>query len=318
MKNLNLIIQKIKAAKNILISGHINPDGDSIGSLLSLGLGLKSLKKNVYMLSNDGIPKRYTLLPGAKNILKKFTKPVDLAIAVDCSNKEIMGKTYDVFTKAKDILEIDHHEFRRPFGTLEFIDNKAGAVGELIYILLNNLKVPINKNIGHNLLTSIIVETDSFRLPNVRPFTFEVCTNLIKKNINFYKLVNMVFWSKSKQSVLLTGICLKRCKFIKNNRIVWSIIRKEDFDKVKGKDEDVDPVADEMRSIHGVEIAILFRESQKGEIRVSLRSKGKINVSRIAESYNGGGHFDVAGCSIPNDTKSIKTLLKKAKRLLAN
>ncbi len=124
--------------------------------------------------------------------------------------------------------------------------------------------------------------------------------------------------SKSKESVLLTGICLKRCKFIKNNRIVWSIIRKEDFNKVKGKDEDVDPVADEMRSIHGIEIAILFRENQKNVIRVSLRSKGKINVSRIAESYNGGGHFDVAGCSIPNNSESIKGLLKKAEQLLSN
>ncbi|MFH1441535.1 MAG: DHH family phosphoesterase [Candidatus Omnitrophota bacterium] len=318
MENLNLIIKKIKAARDILISGHINPDGDSIGSLLSLGLGLKSLNKRVYMLSQDEIPKRYSLLPGAKSIIKNFTKPVDLAISVDCSNKEILGKSYDVFTKAKDILEIDHHEFRRPFGNLEFIDSKASAVGELIYILLKNLKIPISKNIGHNLLTSIIVETDSFRLPNVRPFTFEVCTNLIKKNINFYKLVEMVFWSKSKESVLLTGICLARCKFIKNNRIVWSIIRKEDFNKIKGKDEDVDPVADEMRSIHEVEIAILFREKQKDEIRVSLRSKGKINVARIAESYNGGGHFDVAGCSIPNDPKSIRRLLKKAEELLSN
>ncbi len=114
MKNLNLIIQKIKSAKDILISGHINPDGDSIGSLLSLGIGLKSLKKNVYMLSLDGIPKRYLLLPGAKDIIKKFSKPVDLAIAVDCSNKEILGKAYDIFTKAKDILEIDHLEVGRP------------------------------------------------------------------------------------------------------------------------------------------------------------------------------------------------------------
>ncbi len=128
----------------------------------------------------------------------------------------------------------------------------------------------------------------------------------------------MVFWSKSKQSVLLTGICLERCKFINHNRLVWSIIKQEDFKKVHGKDEDVDPVADEMRSIHRVEIAILFRETRKDEIRVSLRSKGKINVARIAESYNGGGHFDVAGCSIPNNQKSIEALLNQAKKLLSN
>ncbi len=316
MNDLGLIKRKIIAAKDIAVSGHINPDGDSIGSLLSLGLGIKSLNKRVHMLSVDGIPNRYTGLPGAKRIVKTITKPVDLAIAVDCSNKETLGKTFEVFKKAKDILEIDHHEFRRPFGNIKFIDHKAAAVGELIYRLLKKLNAKITNDVAQNLLTSIVVETDSFRLPSVTPFTFELSARLMQNGVDFYSLVDTVFWSRSKSSAILTGICLARCKFIKNNEIVWSIIRQQDFHRASGRDEDVDAVADEMRSIKDVKIAVLLREKKKGQLRVSLRSKEKINIAQIAEYYGGGGHFDVAGCTIADNPRTIRQLLSMAEGLL--
>lgn len=316
MHNLKIIKEKIFNAQDIIIAGHLNPDGDSIGSLLSLGLGIKKLKKRVYMVCSDELPKNYNFLPGANLIIKRIHKPADLAIAVDCSNKEILGQTYTIFKKAHDILEIDHHEFRRPFGNLRFIDSNAAAVGELIYVLLNKLHIAITKDIAYNLLTSIVVETNSFRLPHVRPFTFEICIELMKLGADFYKLSDMVFWSKSKESVIISGICLSRCKFLKNNRIAWSIVRQKDFNMVKSKDADVDAVADEMRSIKGVEIAVLFREKENNFLRVSLRSKGKINVARIAEYFQGGGHFDIAGCTIPNNQKSMQELLSLASNLL--
>ncbi len=316
MFDFKTIKNKILKAKNIIIAGHINPDGDSIGSLLSLGLGLEKLGKNVSMVSVDGVPKRYRFLPGAGRIIRRANKPVDLAIAVDCSNKEILGATYRVFKNAKDILDIDHHEFKRPFGNLFLVDYKAAAVAELIYLLLGELKIGIDRDMAENLLTSIIVETNSFRLPTVRPLTFEICKELIKKGVDFYKLVDMVFWSRTKESAILTGICLTRCKFVEDNRLAWSIIRKKDFDLIKGEDEDIDGAADEIRSIQGVEIVVLFREKSDRTLRVSLRSKDKINIASIAEYYKGGGHFDIAGCSIPNNQKSIRNLLAMARGLL--
>ncbi|MFA6321488.1 MAG: DHH family phosphoesterase [Candidatus Omnitrophota bacterium] len=306
----------INAARDIAISGHINPDGDSIGSLLSLGLGLEKLGKRVYMISCDGIPQRYKNLPGASRIIRKLDKSVDLAISVDCGNKEILGKTYEVFARASEILEIDHHDFRRPFGDVCYVDGSAAAVGEMIYVLLKKLRVPITKDVAHNIMTSIIVETSSFRLPNVRPFTFKVCTDLVASGVEFYKLVEMIFWSRTKQSAILSGMCLARSKFLKNDRIAWSIIRKSDFNRFKGKHEDVDAAPDELRTIKKVDIAVLFRENGKDALRVSLRSKASINVASIAERYGGGGHFDVAGCTIPNSPKSIMEFLKHVERLL--
>ena len=316
MTNLEQAAKAIISAKTIVISCHINPDGDAMGSLLSLGLGLRRLGKKVYMISEDGVPKKYRCLPGAAQIKKTIDKKCDLAISVDCSAKDVLGKNFErVFKPAKKILEIDHHDFRRPFGDISLIDNDAAAVGEIIFTLLNKLSITITEKIAENILTSIIVETDSFRLPKVRPFTFKVCEYLVNRGVNYYKLADMIFWSKTKEAAILSGLALSRCKFLKNGKIAWSIIKRNDFERIKGKEEDVDAVADEMRSIHDVRITILLRENDNA-LRVSLRSKGKINVARLAEHYSGGGHFDVAGCRIPNNKKAINDLFNRAKKLL--
>ncbi|MCM8790325.1 MAG: DHHA1 domain-containing protein [Candidatus Omnitrophica bacterium] len=316
MRGLEAAKRAIREATSVAISGHVNPDGDSIGSLLSLGLGIERMGKRVLMVSVDGVPRRYRELPAAGRIVRAIKKPVDLAIAVDCSSKDILGKTYQSFKNAGTILEIDHHEFRRPFGNVSLVDAHAAAVGEMIYRLLKSLKVRITVPIAQNLLTSIIVETNSFKLPNVTPFTFKVCTDLINSGVDFYELVDTVFWSKRKSSAVLSGICMARCIFLKRGRIAWSIVTRKDFNAAHGKDEDVDAVPDDMRAIEGVKVAVLFREKDDHTLRVSLRSKGKLNVADLAESYGGGGHFDVAGCSISNSPSSIRVFLKDVERLV--
>ena len=315
MKGIKQAKQLIKSAKTVVIAGHINPDGDAIGSLLALGLGLKKIGKRVYMLDQDGVPKRYHFLPGASQVKKKAVRNCDLAIAVDCSNKELLGKVYTAFQTAKQTLAIDHHEFRRQFSDCQLVDPQAAAVGEMVYLLLNELKIPIDKSIALNILTSIIVETNSFRLPNVRPLTFKVCNYLLNLGVDYYQLADRVFWSQTRQTVVLTGICLARCKFLSRNRIAWSIVEKRDFNLAKGKDEDVDAVADQIRTIDDVKVVVLFREKDNNTLRISLRSKDKINVAAVAEQFNGGGHYDIAGCSIPNTKKAMRKLLKATEEL---
>lgn len=298
------------------MAGHVNPDGDSIGSLLSLGMGLEGLGKKVYMLSPDGVPKKYMNLPGARRIKKRIGKKVDLAISVDCSTKDMLGPALATFLDAACILEIDHHLVRAPFGDLALIDPDAPAVGEVVYILLKALKARITPEISQNILTSLIVETNSFRLPNVRPLTFKVCAELVGDGVDFYKLADMVFWSYSRQARVLSGLCLSRCQFSKRGKLAWTVVRRKDFDSVGGKDEDVDSVPDEIRTIKEVQIAVFFREKDENNLRVSLRSKNGINVARLAERYGGGGHYDVAGCVIPNTKSSMRDLLARARELL--
>jgi len=307
----------IASAKTIVITGHRNPDGDSLGSLLALGLGLRRMGKQVYLLCDDKVPQRYMFLPGVRRIVRRVSVTPDVAIAVDCSNKDLIGDNFDVFRKAAEIIEIDHHEFRRSFGTIQCVDHRAAAVGEIVYVLLRALQVPITRSIAENLLTSLIVETNSFRLPAVRGVTFALCAKLIAVGIDYYKLADRIFWSASKESMILMGVCLSRCAFLSNGKIVYSIIREKDFARVGGTDADVDPVIEQMRAINHVQVAVLFREKSRVTLRVSLRSKGRrINVAKIAEKYLGGGHYDIAGCVIRNSPESIRQFLGQVQQFL--
>jgi phosphoesterase RecJ-like protein len=316
MSNHKKAKQAILGAKTIVISAHRDPDGDAIGSILALGLALEKRGKRVYMVSKDGVPKRYEKLPAAYRIVKSINKSCDLAIAVDCDDKEVLGKTFETFKKAKAILEIDHHVVRKSFGDISFVNPDAAATGEMVYKLIKQLKIPITKEIAQNILTAIIVETNSFSFPETSRKTFLICADLLRTGLDFYKLTSMIYWSKTKEAVLLSGICFSRCKFLEKGQIAWSIIKKADFDQIKGKDEDADAVADEIRAIKSVKVVLLFREKSKDVLRVSLRSKGKINVARLAEEFGGGGHFDVAGCRVPNNKKTIQKFLSKAKKLV--
>jgi len=315
MRNLGEVKKRIRKAKTIAIAGHINPDGDSIGSLLSLGLGLRKLGKKVFMVSNDGVPQRYRTLIAANHIAKRLDKKVDLAIAVDCGDKQLLGNSFSIFRKAKQTIAIDHHEFRNSFTDLNLVDPKAASAGELIYILLCKLNISITEDIAQGILTSIIVETNSFRLPNIRALTYNICAKLVKAGIDFYKLSEIVYWSKTKASALLSGVCLSRCKFLKNSKIVWSLVELKDFRKVGAQSEDADAVAGDMLAIKDVEVAVFFREEKPGKLRVGLRSKGNVNVARIASIHGGGGHFDSAGFVMSKNIKKVEQVLKEIKGL---
>ncbi|MDD5173348.1 MAG: bifunctional oligoribonuclease/PAP phosphatase NrnA [Candidatus Omnitrophota bacterium] len=315
-KEFKDIRRAVLKARTIAISGHINPDGDSIGSLLALGIGLGGLGKNVYMLCQDEIPPNYKFLPGADRIVKTTNKRVDLAIAVDCGIIDLLDKNIAVFKKAKSILEIDHHEFRRSFGDMQLIDYKASSVGEIIFLLLKRMNIKITQEIAENLLTSIIVETNLFKLPNVRPFIFKMCAELLKTGVNFSELVNEVYGPKTKEAMMLSAVCLLKAKFLKKGRIIWSAITKKDLRAFGARDYEADAIANEMSSMKGVEIAVLFREKSKKVLRVSLRSKGDINIGKLAQEYKGGGHFDIAGFYISNGGDSVSRALSSVEALI--
>ena len=318
MASYTQIAQLIKKAKTISIICHINPDGDALGSLLGLGHALKDAKKTVYLVSPDGIPARYRGLPGVELIKRRYPyhTHVELALSVDCSSPQLLGHGLKQFLAAQKTVEIDHHAIRKQFADYQLIDSKAAAVGEMIYTLIKHLKISISPAIATNILTSIFVETDSFRLPHIRPMTFKVCEKLFIKNLNFYDIISKIYWTRSKSSVLLSGICLAKTNFLKQGKLAWTLISKKEIADVHGKDEDLDAVADEIRSIDHVQIAILFREKNSHLLRVSLRSKSGINVGMLAENYGGGGHYDVAGCFIPNNIRSINNLIADASKLI--
>ncbi len=316
IRNLEMVKEAIEGAVSIVICGHANPDGDSIGAVLSLGLGLKSMGKSVYMLCTDSVPAKYRLLPGVNHLASTAPRQIDLAIAVDCGSKEIIGPAYSVFQRAAVTIEIDHHRSRTPFADLTLVDPEACSAGELVYELLLELGVFITDEIAQNVLTSLIVETNSFRLPGIRPRTFELCAELLGTGVNFNRLAETVYWVTSRETAILSGICMSRCHFLQDGEIAWASLSRKDYQRARASDTDADPVAEKIRSIQGVKVAILFREKQDHQWRVSLRSKEGINVSTLAEHFGGGGHLSAAGFTIPSKKRYLRSILNAAVSLL--
>lgn len=309
MKDIARAINAIKKARSIAIAGHINPDGDSVGSLLALGLAVMSMGKRVVMLSPDTIPDMYHHLPGASKIKERTTEHFDLAISVDCGARELLGASWATFEASDAILEIDHHRYRRRFGTCQLVDAGACAVGEVVYRLIKALRVKITGDIATNILAAIIVETGLFSQERVTAATFLLCSDLVEHGVDFSHLAYMVYRRRSRNSAVLSALCILRSRIVEDGKIAWSLLRRKDIRSNNGNHYDVDGVPGELCLIKGVTVSVFFRELDDNQLRVSMRSRGSVDVGRIAECFGGGGHWDMAGCVIPDTAKSRGRLL---------
>lgn len=310
VKSVKMAAKAIKSADRILIASHVNPDGDTIGSLLALGLGLLSIDKSVVMVSPDGIPPRYHFLPGSELVLKDIRGKADIAIAVDCGSVNQLGSFAKKFLKVKESFQVDHHDFADSFCKYLVVDANAAAVGEIVFELLQEMKVEITPMIATNILTSIIVDTGSFRFSNIRGKTFRICADLLDCGVDLKYLIEEAYWKKTETTVRLESACIDRMVFELNGKVVWSLIRQTDFQKVNGRMADVDAVADDLRAIEGVKAAAVFREDEQGNLRISLRAAAGINVAEVAKQFGGGGHYNSAGCLIKYSKSNINKVIK--------
>ena len=309
-RNLKHAADTLLRADRILIACHIDPDGDTIGSLLALGLSLLMLDKKVVMVSPDGMPQRYQFLPGASLVQTQLRGKVDVAVAVDCGSIRQLGPLRRVFKATKTTFQIDHHDFAEDFCKHLVADPDAAAVGEIIYDLIKILGVQITPVIATGLLTSIIVDTGSFRFSNIRSRTFRICADLLDKGVDLKYLIEEAYWKKSETTVRLEAFCLQHMNFERHGKVVWSYVRQRDFKELGGEIADADGVCDDLRAIEGVKASCVFRESEKGMCRVSLRAAPGINVAKVAQVFGGGGHFHSAGCMMKNNKTNRDKLIK--------
>ncbi len=309
-------VKALKAAKSVLIVSHLNPDGDTIGCQLALGLALMQTDKKVHLLCQDPVPTRFQFLQGSELITSTLHEKVDIAVAVDCGSINQLGLMKDHYLSAKKTIQVDHHDFGDAFGKIQVLDPEASAVGEIVYELIEALGLKITPAVAGCLLTSIIVDTGSFRFSNIRAKTFEICSKLIKKGVDIQHLIEEAYWVKSRAMALLSGHAIVKAKFSKDGALAWSVVRQKDIQRYAAALHDADSVADDLRSIQGVKIAALFRETAKGNYRISLRSQKSIHVAQVAQKFGGGGHHNAAGCSIPKSEVEMKKVLKALSELV--
>ena len=308
---INEIISAIKLSQKIIISSHINPDGDCIGSSLALYIALKRMGKDVYIILDDSIPEQYKFLPCCQDILHpEFLKnqDSDLFIVVDINETERLGTSKNLLFKSEKTLCIDHHPSDNFFCDYNYVDPKASAASELIYDVLKALTVYIDTDIANCLLTAIITDTGGFKYDNVTPYTFSVASRLLAKGAMLRKINEMVFDKTSLPRIKLLPLVLSTLATIEYGKIGYVFLNKQMLEKSGAMDNDSGGFVNYVKNIDGVEIALMFKIEKDG-VRVSFRSKDYVDVNNIAVKFGGGGHKKASGCFINKDYESVKYMI---------
>lgn len=300
----------IKKSDNIFIVSHVNPDGDNIGSSLALLMAIRKLNKNPKILKVDDIPKDFNFLPGLENIKEyKLDHPVDLLISLDSSDIDRLGLGKNFALKADKVINIDHHISNDKFGDVNIVSPSSAATGEIIYQIIKKLGIDIDKDIATCLYTAISTDTGSFMYSNTSHVTHEIASELIKKGIDTNNININLYQNKSIESTRLFINALSKLDMFNNNKIGIVAITKDILEESGATLEDSEGIISFVRNINSIEVACLLKTVNKNEIKISLRSKEKVDVSEIVKKFNGGGHKRAAGCTIYKDINEAKKLM---------
>lgn len=295
----------IRQAQRIVVTSHVNPDGDALGSVLAVMHLLDALGKDVTPLMADGVPDIYRWLPGAERVVTQTERrDFDLAIVCDAGAIERVGKSVRLVVEATPlVMDIDHHVADGPFGAIQILDARASATAELIWVLLEGLQ-PLTaqtlatKDVADCLLTGIITDTGSYRYQNATPDTFELSAHLQRLGAQPAVISELVFENRSYASLKLLGRALASLQTTPEGRVAWAHVTGQDFADTNGEDADTEGIVSHVRAVQGAQIGILFREVPGKKVRISLRAREGANVNKIANVFGGGGHKLAAGCSL--------------------
>ncbi len=294
---LSQVVELIESKRRFAITSHVRPDGDSLGSSLGLYWLLRALDKDPEVIMRDPVPLAYQKLPGAElvRVTPRVDLPYDAVFVIECSDVDRPGL---VDLEKQFVVNIDHHSTTALFGTINWIDSTASAVGEMIYNLCKAIGVRVTREIAECVYTALVTDTGSFHYANTTERTFKVASELVRAGVKPAKVSQAVFGSYPWSKVELLGEVLASVRRDPTGRVAWLRQTIEMQERAGATDEDGDGFVNYPLSCGEVEAVAFLKESAPGVYRVSLRSKCDVNVARIAEKFGGGGHRNAAGCML--------------------
>lgn len=312
------IVEVLITRDNFLICGHVRPDGDCVGSELGLFWILREMGKTVRVYNPGPVnPGQFDFVPGIEHF--KTTPHTDfnqdVVIYLDCGS---IDRVADGYHPKGFMINIDHHLSNELFGDINWVNNHACAVGEMVFDLLQHLPIQINSRIASCLFLALIGDTGSFRYSNTNSRTFEIASELVRNGAEPSRIAEGYFENRSPESVRLAGLVMGSLHYECGGRLVWGEITKEMYESAGGPMNEPDGLVGEMRAISGVEVSILLHGLLEGGLRAGFRSKGRYNVAAMASEVNGGGHFNAAGCYNLGDYDEIKNRLLGVARKYMN
>lgn len=312
LEQLNNIIN---SSKSILLVSHINPDGDTLGSMCGMYSLIKdNYRKKCDMAAVSKVPPNYGFLPYINEV--KFideidkSREYDLVINLDVADIDRCSDAKILFEKAKNSVNIDHHETNLNYGDINIIDAQASATGEVVFEIAQKLNWKISPKTAENLYVAIMTDTGSFRYSNTTPKTLEICAKLLASGLKPDEIYKKCYESNSKELVLFQTYCLNKALFSDDDKIAYTLVYKKDLEKYNnGKGEDyTDGLTEKLRAIKSTEVAFVLKELNTNTTKVSMRSKNT-NVAKICALFGGGGHKLAAGAVIKENIDKTADLL---------
>lgn len=309
--NLNKMSEIISQSTTIGITFHTSPDGDSIGSALALLISLEKLNKDAYIISKEKLPSDFSFLPRSEAIDGNTQSPkegTEIVIVIDCGNVERINA--DLSTYKKTIINIDHHLSNDEYGHYNYVNTSASAAAEIIFNLIQKLGVEFDSKIASCLYTSIMTDTGSFKYSNTTSNTHSILSELLKHPFDFSSIHRLIYENKDEKYLRLLGLVYSDMKLVRDSKICLFSITDKMLKQLDYQLEDSSEIVSSGLTIKGVEASILFKE-QKDGVKISFRSKDKIDVRKIAEYFSGGGHIKASGAFISNVTinKAVEMVL---------
>lgn len=315
-------IEAIKKYKRFLITAHVNLEGDSLGSQLAVKELVEGLGKEAFILDADEVPDHYKFLPRTNEVSNDIAKKTDFdaALILDCPTLKRIGKVRRVLTKDKFIINIDHHISNEKFGDVNWVDPNASSAGEMVYRLFKEMKRPLTKEIALSLYIAILTDTGSFNYDNTSSITHEIAGELLGYGLEPASVSENVYERRSLSDIKLLGLVLASLEVNKKGNVAFAEITTKMLRATGADISKAEGLVNYARSIEGVKVAILFREEPKDnqKVHVSFRSKGDIDVNKIASNFGGGGHVRAAGCIVEGKLAEVeKRVVAKVEAVLS-
>ena len=287
----------IGRAESIVILGHVNPDGDCVGSSLAVYNYIKEQYDKKVLVCLEAVSEKFSYLAGFEQIQNQpGQEAADLCICLDCSNEERLGAFKVCLDGAKESICIDHHVTNEGYAAENVIDPSSSSTCQVLFTQMEDER--ISKAVAECLYTGIIHDTGVFRHSNTSAKTMEIAGKLMEKGIDFSTIIDDSFYKKTYlQSQILGRALLESVSFL-DKQCIFTVVRKKDMEFYGVDKSDLEGIVDQLRIIEGVECAIFMYEVGIHMYKVSMKKKKKVDVSRIAAYFGGGGHVRAAGCTM--------------------
>jgi bifunctional oligoribonuclease and PAP phosphatase NrnA len=293
---LNEVLDQIGKRQTFILTSHARPDGDAVGSALACCQILRCMGKQANVVLSDGVPGTYRLLPFSNSVLRTIEKAPapEAVIILECDSVQ---RTRLAGLEQHYLINIDHHSTARPFADVNWIDPSACAIAEMIFRLAREAGVKISPEVATCLYTAVLTDTGSFCFSGTSERTFALAQELVRCGADPVRIAHNVYFSTQLSKMRLLGEALGTLH--RDGSLAWMHVDRAAVERCQANEEDCEGLVNYALSIEGIEVALFFREQPDGVFRVSLRSKGAVNVATIAAAFGGGGHECASGCAMP-------------------